>query len=203
VTDEFDAIPVDALTGPTLGLPYLELVRIGPGSDLGVFVPSAKSATWHEPVKGGDVLLTVNLTLRLDGLFAGRYHVTTFSAYDPTGVELSAQTIRALPLAELFASAIDRPNLDLDQPRRSFTEEYAGHTVRLNGPAGDHILTFTPDLTESDQTCLTFTLARLVGRDTNRAVADLLGISPAAAAQRVRRLRQHDLLPPTTQGTRR
>jgi hypothetical protein len=45
--------------------------------------------------------------------------------------------------------------------------------------------------------------ARLAGLDPNKHIADQLGISPAAAAARVKRARDHELIPPATQGQRR
>jgi len=68
----------------------------------------------------------------------------------------------------------------------------------------ERTVTTTSDLTTDEQTLALFYIARAAGENTNTAVALELGISPAAAAQRVARLRKRGWLPPAAkQGARR
>jgi hypothetical protein len=79
--------------------------------------------------------------------------------------------------------------------------------VRYGGPGGELMLAMALDdvrPSEPERICLVYTLAKVFGQDTNRAVAEYLDITPAAAAQRIRRLRRDQLLPPASgQGARR
>lgn len=51
------------------------------------------------------------------------------------------------------------------------------------------------ELDDDELTCATWTAAKLLGRDTNKVVAELLNITTGAVAQRIRRYRQAGLLP--------
>lgn len=172
----------------------LDPVLVGPSSDLVVFVPAEVEggirSAWED---GRSITTTVVLRLELVDGHAGGYAPVSFRVDSDDGRALTAEVIRALKISDTFAMAAT--NL---LP----TSRLARLTPKGRGIREVDVSRLALD--DDDRACLAYTEAKLTGRDTNRAVAAEVDVTPAAAAQRVRRLRLRGLLPPATgQGARR
>jgi hypothetical protein len=137
-------------------------------------------------VEGEPGLTNVEATMALR---ERRYVIETITAHafnwDPVGVDRAA--IQRLPLGRLLRTAIG-PHVQIEQ-------EYGTEASR-----------FTRTYRAADnadplwRVALVYSIAHAFGEPPTTAVADDLGITRGAAAQRVRRAREADYLPPTTQG---
>jgi hypothetical protein len=110
-----------------------------------------------------------SLTMALR-LVDGRYEVERLEATGPSDGYLDLEQVRRFNY---------RPTL-----ARFLTNEYRYLKPKLTDP--------------DERLAYRYLLAKLVGENPTKAVANDLGISVDAAAQRVRRARQKELLPPAT-----
>jgi hypothetical protein len=110
-----------------------------------------------------------SLTLALR-LIDGRYEVERLEATGPPGGYLDLERVRRFNYRPELAGRL--------------TAEFRYLRQRITDPEA--------------RVAYRYLLARLVGENPTKAVADDLGISVDAAAQRVRRARQKELLPPAT-----
>jgi hypothetical protein len=126
--------------------------------------------------------------------------------------------VRTLDDAQ-FGTALVNAGMDADRARR-ISDRVAvsggddrpriGHKLARLAPShvdgSRDLLAIGSDvtLTDEESICVAFTVAKLIGRDTNVAVAEHLSVTPQAAAQRIRRLRERRVLPPAeSRGARR
>jgi hypothetical protein len=185
-------------------LEEFRLVRAGPKSRIGYRVPSVRRIeTPHFAGEGDDthrLKVTAEVELELvDDLYAGRYVLREITIAD-------AGYIQAKP--EGGARVLDRgpgltPELIRSLPFSTFIMQAAmkgAQAVTIDPQTGrvtDHL---APDdtLSTDDLVVLNWLSAKLCGFDTNKVVAAALEITPAAAAQRIRRLRKAEQLPPAT-----
>lgn len=186
---------------------WLEPVLVGPGSSLAVMMPVSRNSISRESLRDGDVVVELEYVLMTtDDGYAGRYEVTGFAVHNARGAMLSPEAIRSMPLGEIFSRALVRSEAG-DNPARDLLQLAADRVVRHGGLQRELTLAIGLDSvqpTDDERVSLVYTLAKLVGQDTNRAVAEHLAITPAAAAQRIRRLRRLNHLPPASgQGARR
>lgn len=102
--------------------------------------------------------------------------------------EITAADLRAVPLGRLVVEAV----------------RHTGRTriVRFDGTKDTFVR--DQDLTLDERVFALFYLARAAGENANVVIAEELGITPGAAAQRVSRLRKQNVLPPArAQGAHR
>jgi len=185
---------------------WLEPVPLGPASNIAVLMPVSRNSMSREPLGDGDVVVEVEHRLMTNDGYAGRYEVTGFALHLSNGVPLTPEAIRSMPLGEIFSRALLRSEGG-DQLEPDLVQLTGDRIMRRGGRDRELILAMGLDNvrpTEQERICLVYTLAKLFGLDTNRALAEQFDMSPGAAAQRVRRLRHLGLLPPSEgQGRRR
>jgi hypothetical protein len=208
VQDDDDALQAAALPHFPLFDSELRLepVRLGPESRLAVHMPVLRDSMSRERLHDFEVVVEAQHQLiTTDDGYAGRYEVIGFAVHQPSGV-LTPEVIRSMPLGEIFSRALSRSEAG-DGPGRDPLQLVGDRIVRLAGY--DPSVTVAMGLdsvqpNEHERICLVYTLAKLYGQDTNRAVAEYLSITPAAAAQQIRLLRRYHKLPPASrQGARR
>lgn len=178
----------------------MRLVWAGPQSTVGLRVPSARRTTGREqfPITdvpgftGYEVELTIALELVLvDDLFAGGYVIRELAVKDrgaftegemvKRGPGLTPERLRALSFERFAYDAVA-----------------AGCPVTMDPESGvvtDHP-TAIYTMSDLQLTTLWWLQAKLAGVDTNKSVAEHMGITPAAAAQRIARMRKTAQLPP-------
>jgi hypothetical protein len=181
--------------------PHILRLDVGPTSTVALMVPRKRDFGWIREVSGREIAVHVFQALHLlDDRYAGRYLTTSFEVIDMDDVGLTPELIRSLPMAEIAASAEQDPSTG--KP----TVTSLGATLARLDPVSRDVVAYEPNvkLTDEETVCVTWTVSKLLGRDTNKVLAELLGITSAAAAQRVRRLRSAGLLPRAeSQGERR
>jgi hypothetical protein len=107
----------------------------------------------------------------------GRYVMTRIEATEPEGRGLNIEDVRSFRYSEVLPAAIDAV------------------LKKSRGPVST-LLAAQHKSEGLEQIAIWYRLAELFGAPPTAAVAQHLGISPAAAAQRVRRARHAGLLPP-------
>ena len=117
-------------------------------------------------------------------LVGRRYHVQRLEAVALPGGGIELSDLGRLPLSRFFEHAI-ASKFELVTPD--------GETYSAEQPVPEPI-------DPLHQVAITYSAAVAVGRPPTQAVAEDLGITANAAAQRVRRAREAGYLPPTTPG---
>jgi hypothetical protein len=180
--------PDAATTPPTTSLVSRELVLAAPMSTVGIVVPSVRHFVDVVEVAGAQIAITGTLTLSLvDGRYPGGYLLTEVTLADGQG--LTPELIRLVPWNQVIGPAIvgDMRVVTYDPETHELTQH--PHPMATLGP--------------DELVVLAWLVARFSHDDTNRYIAQELGITPNAAAQRVARLRKAGQLPPATPGERR
>lgn len=164
-----------------------QLVRATPTSTVAIRCPSVRTGTLAieiEPDRGGDARrLSVTATAELelvDDLYPGRYVMREITIADADGGGLTPELIRSIEFSAVVIELTYDGLVDA--------------TIEPDGRVIDHRY---PDLTGSTESVVrAWMKAKLVGTNTNSYVAQVFGITPAAASQRIARLRQVGALPP-------
>jgi hypothetical protein len=123
--------------------------------------------------------------IELDG--SGRYRLTEL---DIRGGAITNEVLRSIAVGRLIARAAAKAGVDI---------------VRFT-PDGRRRIDITQSLTIDEQVLALFYVARAAGENANVFISEQLGITPAAAAQRIARLRKRKppwLPPAEKQGARR
>lgn len=179
-----------------------EAVRM-PGAGPGLVVPSEVAASGlvalHDRRAVG-----FRMGLRLDG-GDRRYYTHRLELVEVTAGELESGLSGAQGLSPTFdidaETASQAPWVAI---RKAATKDI-GTAVLAPGEDGGHYLTamVDPGLTDTDRVTLCWLRASLTLQDPNVLIAGALGCSLAAAATRLGRARQAELVPPARQGQRR
>jgi hypothetical protein len=178
-----------------------QIVRAGPASPVGLKVPSrrrwlAVEHIWTQGQRSDPratreftVILTLELRQSSDGVYTGPYDLRSLSIEDRDGRALTPEFVRSLPLSTYITQACQ------DGDRVVLVDE--------TGLVTDH-RDWEETLRGDDLIVAYWLRSRISNSDTNKDVARLLHIKPAAAAQRISRLRAAGKLPPAeTRGERR
>jgi hypothetical protein len=123
-----------------------------------------------EELEGGELL---EGQIELDG--SGRYRLT---ALDIRGGAITNEVLRSIAVGRLIARAAADAGVDI---------------VRFT-PDGRRRIDISKSLTIDEQVLALFWVARAAGENANVIIAEQLDITPAAASQRVARLRKR--IPP-------
>jgi hypothetical protein len=154
-----------------------------PGGRVGIDCPTVLHVSGPIFLSAGSVIFEVELRLKEDEL---RYAIETLrlSSWD---CEINPEMVREVRWGQVFAAAL----------------EMLGGVVTFDEDGAE--LTHKSALTLSDEQRVgaLWLQARLAGLEPNKHIGEQLGISPTAAAARVKRARQSGVIPPARQGQRR
>lgn len=177
-----------------------QIVRAGPKSRLGLRLPARRRAISIECInpkrsrrtedeRSIEIIVEIELR-RVDGVCVGPYELRSISIKDRDGLGLTPELLRSLPMAQYIRQA----------------GESSDRIVEIDpttGVATDHL--HPRETLRGDDLVVAYWLRTMViNEDTNKAIAELLEITPTAAGQRIHRLRKAGLLPPAeTRGRQR